>query len=330
MKKKDVINILILIAVVCFGLYRIAHQKSIHNETLFLMDTIVTIKFETIDKNGDEIIQAAFELIEKYENKFSFYKEDSQIRDFNESNQQNLILDEDFKQIMSLAAQVYAETDSLYDISVGRLSELWNYDEKILPEQDSIDAVMKFIGFDRLILADGELIKPKDFKINLGSLAKGFIIDKTVEFLIENNASSGYVNAGGDIRIFGQKKPLSIGIQHPRDEHNQVIDALKVQNKSIVTSGDYERFFVLNGKRYHHILDPKTGYPSQNAVSVTVISESAFLADAYSTALFLLKPDIAIKLVESKKDLEALILTEENGKIIKFESSGIEGYRNEK
>lgn len=294
------------------------------------MDTIVTIRIETKEKNGEDIINKAFKLMENYEDKLSFYKVGSTLREFNDGRQSSLELDADFQQIFELAALVYTETDSLYEVSIGRLSELWDYDAKIVPEQKSIDNALHFIGFDKLTFNNDELIMPEGFKINLGSLAKGYIIDRTVEFLIENNVSAGYVNAGGDIRIFGQKKPLTIGIQHPRNEQNQIIDALKVQNKSIVTSGDYERFFIVDGVRYHHILDPRTGYPSRNAVSVTVISDSAFLADAYSTALFLLEPQKALDLVESKVDLEAVILTEENGEIKKYESSGIQNYRSEK
>ncbi|MDO9578797.1 MAG: FAD:protein FMN transferase [Candidatus Cloacimonadales bacterium] len=330
MKKRDIINIIVIFVLIAVGTFRLLNRKYTFNDTQFLMDTVVTIKIETREKNGEDIIKAAYKLMEKYENKLSFYKEGSTLRDFNESESNNLELDEDFRQIFELADLVYSEADSLYDVSVGRLTELWDYDAKIVPEQESIDVALRFIGFDKLIFSNDELIRPSGFKINLGSLAKGYIIDRTVEFLIENNVSAGYVNAGGDIRIFGQKKPLPIGIQHPRDEHNQIIDALKVQNKAIVTSGDYERFFIIDGVRYHHILDPRTGYPSRKAVSVTVISDSAFLADAYSTALFLLEPQKALELVESKNDLEAVILTEENGEIKKFESSGIKNYRNEK
>ena len=330
MKKRDIINIIIILALIAVGTYRLLNRKNTFSETQFLMDTIVTIRIETKEKNGDDIINQAFKLMENYEDKLSFYKAGSTLSEFNEGKQSSLYLDKDFQQIFELAALVCTETDSLYEVSIGRLSELWDYDAKIVPEQESIDNAMHFIGFDKLKFNNDELIMPEGFKINLGSLAKGYIIDRTVEFLIENNVSAGYVNAGGDIRIFGQKKPLTIGIQHPRNEQNQIIDALKVQNKSIVTSGDYERFFIVDGVRYHHILDPRTGYPSRNAVSVTVISDSAFLADAYSTALFLLEPQKALDLVESKNDLEAVILTEENGEIKKYESSGIKYYRSEK
>jgi thiamine biosynthesis lipoprotein len=328
MKKKDIINIVIIIVLIGVGTFRLLNKTFTFNETLFLMDTIVTIKIETKQKNGEELINQAYELIQNYEDRLSFYKKGSYLHEFNESDKQRLELDKDLHLILTLASEIYIETDSLYDVSVGRLSEIWDYDAGIIPQEDEISEALKFIGFNNLAIADSILIRPTGFKLNLGSLAKGYIIDRTVEFLLQNGVLSGYVNAGGDIRIFGHNKPLNIGIQHPRDSHNQVIDALHIQNKAIVTSGDYERYFIVDDVRYHHILDPKTGYPSRNAVSVTVISDQAVLADAYSTALFLMKPEQAIELVESKPNLDAVILTEEEGLIHKFESSGIINYRN--
>jgi len=163
-------------------------------------------------------------------------------------------------------------------------------------------------------------------KINLGSLAKGYIVDKVVEYLKQQNVISGFVNAGGDMRIFGRGKPFKIGIQHPRSESNEIIDVINVGNMSVVTSGDYERYFMKDGKRYHHIINPLTGYPSQNAISVTVISETALIADAYSTALFLLEPEQSLKLAEETDELEAVVYFIKDDKIEKLETKGFKKY----
>jgi len=173
-------------------------------------------------------------------------------------------------------------------------------------------------------------------------------VDKAVEFLQKNGIKKGIVNAGGDLRIFGYKKPLEIGIQHPnaggdlrifgykkpleigiqhpRKKRNEIIAILKVKNKAVVTSGDYEQFFIIDGKRYHHILNPKTGFPAKTCVSVTVIASTALQADAFSTALFLLKPKSAIELANKTPNLEAIIYATENGSLVSYKSKNINQY----
>lgn len=327
MKKKDIINIIILIAVIAFGLYRYFYRMRNFTETRFLLDTIITIDIETRDRDGSEYLEDAFNLIEQLEDKLSFYKEGSTIWNFNQGLKPELSLNSDLQKIFKLSSRLYKETDGKYDVSIGRLSELWDFETTWIPSEDSIRTALKFVGFDQLIIKDNKLTKPDGFELNLGSLAKGFIIDKTYQYLVSQEIKTGFINAGGDIRIFGQNKPLNIGIQHPRDDRNKVIAVLKIKNKSIVTSGDYERYFIKDGVRYHHILDPQTGYPSRNATSVTVIADEAVLADAYSTALFLMQPDKAIELVNSTPEIEASILVENHGEIEFYESDGIDEYK---
>jgi thiamine biosynthesis lipoprotein len=328
MKKRDLINILILIAVIAFGAISFTNRTYTFSDTKFLMDTIVDIKIETKNKDVEFVIDAAFEIINEYEKVLSFYDQDSQLWKFNNSITNSMQLDEDLLQIYFLSEQLYQDSDSLYDISIGALSELWDFNKLHIPSEDSIKTALENVGFEKLALNGVHLIKPKEVKINLGSLAKGFIVDKVVEYLISEGIESGFVNAGGDMRIFGQKKPLSIGIQHPRKNRNELIGVLNIKNNAIVTSGDYEQFFELDGKRYHHILNPKTGYPAEGTVSVTVVAPTALFADAYSTALFLMKPDKAIELIDRTDMLEAVIFYLEDSEIKKIESEGMKYYDN--
>lgn len=327
MKRRDIINIIVLLLLLAVGFYRHLFRMRQFAESRFLLDTIITIKFETREKEGDKYLAEAFKLIESLENKLSFYKEGSSIWNFNSGETTSLKLNEDLKKLIAISSELYTQTDSLYDISIGRLSELWNFDKKWIPAQDSINTALQFVGFNKLDIKKNTIAKPQGFKLNLGSLAKGFIIDEVYEFIASHNIETGYINAGGDIRIFGQKKPLNIGIQHPRDDRNIIFDTLQIKNKAIVTSGDYERFFIKDGVRYHHILNPKTGYPCRTAVSVTVIADEAVIADAYSTALFLMEPANAIKLVNSLADIEAVILADQKGKLKSYESEGWNLYK---
>ena len=328
MKKRDIINFVILIIVIAYAAYSYYNKTYNYNETEFLMDTIVNIKVEIKSKDAEEIVSQTFDLMRELEDKLSCYQATSVISKFNSGEIENLELDEDLSNLFNVSGKLYSESDSLYDITIGRLTDLWDFENEIIPSADSIAEAVKFVGFDRLEFTGKNVQKPAGMKLNLGSLAKGYIIDKAVDFLKINGIESGFVNAGGDIRIFGQKKPLKIGIQHPRSERGELSGTLSVTNYSVVTSGDYERFFIKDGIRYHHILNPKTGYPAYTAISVTVISKQAFLADAYSTALFLLNPQQAIDLANEISEIDAIVFYLENEEIKSLQTENMKQYIN--
>ena len=326
MKRKDIINIVLFIMVFAFAAYRYSTRTYSSERSAFVMDTIVDIKIVTKNKDANEILDYAFKLMEDYENKFSFYKNESQIWKFNNSIIDSLLIDDDLKEILSISKELYQKTNKHYDVTIGALSEIWDFDNEVIPTCKEIEKAIQVTGFEKLKIQNNYLYKTDGIKINLGSLAKGYIIDKVVAYLKQQNVISGFVNAGGDMRIFGREKPFKIGIQHPRSESNEIIYVINVGNKSVVTSGDYERYFMKDSKRYHHIIDPLTGYPSQNTISVTVIAETALIADAYSTALFLLEPKQSLKLVQEIDGLEAIIYYLIEDKIQKLETVGMKDY----
>jgi len=312
--------------VFAFAAYRYSSRTYLSQRSAFVMDTLVDIKIETKHKETNDILDNALKLIEDYENKFSFYKNGNQIWNFNNSVIDSLFIDEDLAKILSISKELFQKTNSHYDITIGALSEIWDFDNEVIPAKEEIEKAIQVTDFEKLKIQNNYLYKPDGMKINLGSLAKGLIIDKVVEYLKQQNVISGFVNAGGDMRIFGRKKPYKIGINHPRSKSNEIIDVINVGNRSVVTSGDYERYFMKNGKRYHHIINPLTGYPSQNAISVTIISETALIADAYSTALFLLEPEQSLKLAEETDELEAVVYFIKDDKIEKLETKGFKKY----
>ncbi len=326
MKRKDIINIILFVLVFAFAAYRYSTRTYSSQRSAFVMDTIVDIKIETKHKDTNDILDNAFKLMEDYENRFSFYKTENLIWKFNNSVIDSLFIDDDLAAILSISKELFYITNKHYDITIGALSEIWDFDNEIIPTDKEIKKTMNVTDFEELKIQNNYLHKPDGMKINLGSLAKGYIIDKTVEYLKQQDVISGFVNAGGDMCIFGRKKSFKIGIQHPRSESNEIIDVINVGNKSVVTSGDYERYFLKDDKRYHHILDPLTGYPSQFAISVTVIAETALIADAYSTALFLLEPEHSLRLAQEIDGLEAIIYYIIEDKIQKLETLGIKEY----
>ena len=164
------------------------------------------------------------------------------------------------------------------------------------------------------------LIKQKKVGLNFGAIAKGYAVDRAIDVLKTLGIKEALVNAGGEISVIGND--WIVGIQHPR-EINSIIKKIKLDGFTVATSGDYEQYFEVDGNRYHHILDPKTGYPSKGLQSVTIINKSNAIADALATAVFVMGKENGIKLIESLDDTEAMIIDDE-GKI--FYSSGFEKF----
>jgi thiamine biosynthesis lipoprotein len=291
-----------------------------------MMDTLVEISFTTRRKNVREIMDNTIDLIAEYEKKLSYYDDKGELWRINHAEQDSVEIDYDFYELFSLAEIFYHQTEGYYDITVGALTDLWDFDRTYPPPADSIAAALENVSFTRISFKPGYLIRPPGIKINLGSIAKGFIIDKAIEYAVSQEVTQGYINAGGDIRLFSDDdKEQLIGIQHPRDI-NDLIDILSVANKAIVTSGDYERFFEYQGRRYHHIINPVIGYPVENIYSVTVIAPNTLLADIMSTAIFLLPPDEGIALVKSYPETEAIIYFQEANQIVSLRTEGIRKY----
>jgi len=290
----------------------------------FILDTYVEIMAKGKSKNLEGVIDSTFALMRSYEEQLSFYKGEGELRNLN--HQESVEISPDIFTILTISEELYKKSDGLYDVSIGQLSEIWDFENNKKPSDEMIRTALGKIGFSKIKFNDKTLTKPLEIELNLGSLAKGYIIDKAVEYLQANEVSMGFVNAGGDIRIFGQNQPLTIGIQHPRNERNEIIGKIDIPNMAVVTSGDYERFFEEDGVRYHHILDPKTGYPARENISSTVVAKSAVLADAWSTAAFLMNREDAVKAADETEGVEILLIYEEEKELKYIMSKGMKEY----
>ncbi len=324
MKKKDIMNLVALVVVLSLATITYFTKQNSASKGAFILDTYVEIVAKGNARNLNSIIDSTFSLMQKYEEHLSFYKSEGELQHLNQQEQAKI--SNDIYELLNISENLFLKSDGLYDVSVGRLTAIWDFDNHYIPSDEEIQQALINIGFDKIEFDENSLRKPQDLKLNLGSLAKGFIIDKAVEFLQENGADLGFVNAGGDLRIFGQSQPLLIGIQHPRNDRNEIIGKVKVENRAIVTSGDYERFFEIEGVRYHHILNPKTGYPAKENISATVIADTAVLADAWSTAAFLMNKNEAIEAANSTDGVEVLIIFYEGEKLNYAMSSGMKEY----
>lgn len=206
------------------------------------------------------------------------------------------------------------QTGGAFDITYAGAGQLWDYKSKPpkLPDEAAIKAALALVDYQRVTvdLEKSTVNLPAGMRIGLGGIAKGYGVDRAMAVLLEHKIEHGMVGAGGDLKLLGLKhgELWKVAVRHPRDPA-RVLALLPVSNTCVMTSGDYERFFEHEGKRYHHILDPRTGYPATGGMSATVIAQDAAYADSLATALCVLGPEEGIKLVESLPRVEALVVS---------------------
>jgi thiamine biosynthesis lipoprotein len=222
-------------------------------------------------------------------------------------------IDPELARLIARGLAVGELTGGAFDITFASVGKLWDFKAKppILPSPTEIEAALEQVGYQKveLDLETSTITLPAGTQIGLGGIAKGYGVDRAMAVLLESGIESGVVNAGGDMKVLGTKfgAPWRIAVKHPR-RRDEVLAMVPLANTCMVTSGDYERFFEFNGKRYHHILDPRTGYSATGAMSATVIAPDAAFADALATALAVLGPEEGLPIVEGLDRVECLIV----------------------
>ncbi|MDK2885620.1 MAG: FAD:protein transferase [Thermosipho sp. (in: thermotogales)] len=288
----------------------------------FSLGTYVHLKIAT-KSNPDLIAKEIFAEMDRITNKYDPYKKDSILYKLNHSDGWFEVDDETFA-LIELALRYAKNTEGAFDPTLGRLIDLWgfsNFSEKLsnntdfqIPSDIEIKNALINSGYEKVELDyNRKAIKTNGVWIDLGGLAKGYALERAYQIAkAADQECNGFVEAGGDIRILGPKFGKDfwiIGIRNPRGSDS--IDYIYLKSGSVATSGDYERYFVKDGVRYHHIIDPKTGYPSNGAISATVISNDAISADAFSTAAFVLgvKNWLFIRTVFPKNNSEVFLVS---------------------
>jgi thiamine biosynthesis lipoprotein len=230
-----------------------------------------------------------------------------------------IAVDTSLLKILRLGLEVSEKSDGNFDMTIGAIKKLWHFgtDSSQVPDSSSIRRNVNFVNY-KLVELSGNTVKFKKSGLNLdlGGIAKGYAIDEAMRIIKEAGIRDAMVNAGGDLRVISGKLTRGkrrILVKHPRKE-GAMVGFFPLDSGSVATSGDYERFFIEDSVRYHHILDPKTGYPSRKCVSVTVQTTNATIADALATAIFVMGPDKGMIFVNKLPDTEALIIYQnENG-----------------
>ena len=231
-------------------------------------------------------------------------------------------------ELVERAIKVSEITSGAFDISYASMDRIWKFDGsmKEMPTPEAIKKSVEKIGYKNIILDKNEhtiFLKMEGMKLGLGGIGQGYIADKIYALLLSKGCNSGLVNVSGDIFAWGKQpdgNPWTVGIVNPMNK-NKIFATFPLENSAVETSGSYEKFVIFDGKRYSHIIDPRTGYPAMGVVSVSVFAKQTEIADALATGIFVLGVEVGLDLVNQLKGIECIIV-DDKGKT--FTSKGID------
>ena len=282
----------------------------------FFLDTIVTITLYGTE--DEEPIDDCFDLLEYYENMLSRTIEGSDVWNINHAGGEPVEVSEETADLIETALHYAELSDGAFNITLAPISIIWDFQNNTgtLPEDEEIKEALKHTNL-QAISVDGNTVTlaDPDAAIDLGGIAKGYIADRVKDLLLSEGYDSALINLGGNVLTVGVKPDgnlWKIGIRKPFGETEETCAVLSVDDQSVITSGTYERYFEVDGKIYHHILDPETGYPVDNGLtSVTILTDLSVDGDALSTACFVLGVDEGMELIESLDYAEAMMINED-------------------
>lgn len=291
MKKLSLIFIVVLLLGGCSA------SKNEYSETQLMLDTVCTIRAG--GENAESAVCAAFDRIAEIEALTDYYSETSEVSAINRAKVgENVPLSDDVAKILTAAMEVSRKSDGAFDITIAPVKDLWKFSDGTHepPSQAEISAAMQQVGYHNLLVdtTGRTLTKTADCKIDLGGAAKGYAADCAAEVLKQHNCEYAVIDLGGNVYVFGSNPSRRsdewlIGIQKPFSENGSYSQTVALSEGAVVTAGSYQRYFEWNGKLYHHILDPKCGYPSDSGISgASIKADNALYADCLSTACMVL------------------------------------------
>jgi thiamine biosynthesis lipoprotein len=296
-----------------------AQEGRLFRSSTVLMNTVVSITVAApSEAQAQEAIQAAFQEIRKAEKLLSFWDEESEISAINRSaGRRPVKVSEETFRLVETAIRLCLQSDGGFDPTIGPLMRLWDFKRGVRPSQEALKKALPLVDCRQVVLdsqARTVWLKHRGMSIDTGGIAKGYAADLAVKALRAWGIKAALVAVAGDIRAFGRKpdgSPWRIGIKAPRREG--LLGVLQIQEGAVSTSGDYERFFIQEGVRYHHLLKPWTGLPARGLQQLTVLAPQGVLSDALATGLFVLGPERALRKLK-ELGLEAVLVLQD-GKI---------------
>jgi thiamine biosynthesis lipoprotein len=284
------------------------------------------------DVRAEAATAAVFGEFDRLDGLMSVWKEGSDIVRLNAAaGVAPVAVSRETREVLTIAHQISEQTGGAFDVTFAALSGLWKFDDQdkdgTVPDSREIRRRLPFINYRELVVdeaAGTALLKRKGMRVNLGGIGKGYAVDRAVEILRGRGLRDFMVQAGGDMYVSGKRgdRAWRLGIRDPRGPADRVFAALDLTDGTFSTSGDYERFFMKNGRRYHHILDLSVGEPATKCRSVTLVTERAVIADALAKGVFILGPDEGMALIERTPGVSGVIVSAKNEVSI---SSGLRG-----
>ena len=315
MKKRLGTLAFLLLAAVC-------HAQQTYTRTLKLMGSRFDITVIAIDQEqGEHAIDSAVAEVKRIEKLISSWDSDSQTSRINtQAGIAPVAVDEELYQLINRCLSISRLTDGAFDISYASMDKIWKFDGSMtrMPDSATIKQSVATVGYKNIILNPADhsvFLKLPGMKIGFGAIGKGYAADKAKALLAGQGIKGGIINASGDMATWGRQaggEDWKVAITNPLDK-SKAFALLPISDGAVVTSGNYEKFVIFGGKRYTHIINPRTGYPSSGILSVTVFAPKAELADALATSVFVMGKDSGIDRINQLPKIECIIIDEEGG-----------------
>ncbi len=284
---------------------------------LYAMDTVMSLT--AYGSHAREALDSASAEIQRLDQLFSISSKTGDIYRVNRDGQGDL--SEDTRSLLASALEYGKDTNGIFDCTIEPVMEAWGFTTKNyrVPSDSELTELLSHVDASAVTLSGNHVTLPEDVKLDLGGIAKGFTSARVMEVFKNSGVTSGIISLGGNVQTLGTKpdgKLWRVGIQDPNDL-NAMFAVVEVSDEAVITSGAYQRYFEENGVHYHHIIDPRTGYPAESGLtSVTIISPDGTLADALSTSLFIMGPDDASTFWQNHRDKFEAIMMTENGEVL--------------
>jgi thiamine biosynthesis lipoprotein len=298
----------------------ISNGQTLRKRTTMLMGGRFDITIVAKDSlSAEENIDLVIAEITRIENLISDWKSDSQVSEVNQNaGIKPIKVDREVFELTKKAIHFSEITSGAFDVSFAAMDRIWKFDGSMtnMPSDEAIKKSVEKVGYKNIILDSIQstiFLKLKGMKIGFGALGEGYAADKSRDLMLSKGITAGIVNASGDMIAWGKEPdgtPWNIGITNPFDTE-KLISIVPINNGAVTTSGSYEKFVVFNGKRYSHIINPATGYPSTGLCSVTVFGPSAEMANGFSTSLMVLGKKEGLKLLNKYPDYSCLMITDD-------------------
>ena len=291
-------------------------EESSQSCEVYAMDTVMTL--EAYGQNADAALDEAVAEIERLDALWSIASSDGEIARLNAEKQ--ITASADTLALLTRAKEISAATDGLFSTTIAPLMEAWGFTsgDYRVPDGVELSALLAHVDDEEIAISDSTVTIPADAKVDLGGIAKGFTSARVMEIFHENGIKNGILSLGGNVQALGTKPDGSlwrVGLQDPADER-ALFATLELADKAVITSGAYERNFEHDGVVYHHIIDPRTGYPAENGLSsVTIVSDDGTLADGLSTALYIMGKEAVVEFWRSHRDDFDMVLLADDGAV---------------